>query len=251
MIRGLYTAATGMIVQERKMENVSQNLANVDTVSFKKQEVLARAYNNVTISNRASSPNNQRAPIGQMQLGVIVDDIHTDFEQGVLDKTGKALDLAIDGQGFFTILLPNGQEAYSRDGSFAVSRDGLLTTKNGYPVLDRQLQPIYVGREDVAIDERGRIRLMDGTSVQLNIVDFPDLQTLNKLGENMYRVEAGQPIEAEDFVLRQGFLEQSNINPLDELVKMIEISRSFESNQRVIQSLDDTLGKAANEVGRL
>ena len=100
MIRGLYTAATGMIVQERKMENVSQNLANVDTVSFKKQEVLARAYNNVTISNRASSPNNQRAPIGQMQLGVIVDDIHTDFEQGVLDKTGKALDLAIDGQGF-------------------------------------------------------------------------------------------------------------------------------------------------------
>src|SRR5690554_7412421 len=81
MIRGLYTAATGMIVQERKMENVSQNLANVDTVSFKKQEVLARAYNNVTISNRASSPNNRRAPIGQMQLGVIVDDIHTDFEQ--------------------------------------------------------------------------------------------------------------------------------------------------------------------------
>ncbi|HZK34594.1 MAG TPA: flagellar hook-basal body complex protein [Bacillota bacterium] len=251
MIRGLYTAATGMIVQERKMENVSQNLANVETGAFKRQEVLARSYDNVNISNKANSPDNRRAPIGQLQLGVMIDDVHTDFDQGQLNQTNKPLDLAIDGDGFFTILLPNGQHAYSRDGSFTVNREGLVTTKKGYPVLDTQMRGIYVDTEDIAIDERGLIRLADGSTAQLNIVDFPEIQTLDKLGENMYTVGVGQLVQADEFILRQGFLEQSNINPLDELVKMIEISRSFESNQRVIQSLDETLGKAVNEVGRL
>lgn len=251
MIRGLYTSATGMITLQKKLENVSNNLANIETGGFKKQVLIARAFDNVTISNRANSQDGRLSPIGTMQLGVMVDDIYTDFEQGLFKETNNPLDMAIDGVGFFTVQLPNGEYAYTRDGGFTLDEEGRLTAGNGYLVLDRNLNSITVGTEDFQVGSDGTIVLPDGQSVQLNIVTFQDLQALHRLGENMYAIAAGAPVPAGDYVVRQGFLEQSNVNPLDELVRMIEISRSFESNQKAIQSIDETLDKAVNEIGRL
>ena len=221
MIRGLYTSATGMITLQKKLENVSNNLANIETGGFKKQELIARAFDDVNIANRSNSPDGRLRPIGTMQLGVMVDDIYTDFEQGLLKETNNPLDMAIDGEGFFTVQLPNGEYAYTRDGGFRLDSEGRLTAGNGCLVLDRDLNSITVGTEDFQVTGDGTIVLPGGRRVQLNIVTFLDLQALHRLGENMYAVAAGAPAPADQYVVRQGFLEQSNVNPLDELVKLI------------------------------
>lgn len=251
MMRGLYTSAMGMIVQQKRQENISQNLANIETNSYKKQEMVASAFDRVIVKNRANNAGNRLAVIGEMHLGVRVDDLYTDSEQGILEGTNNPLDFAIEGESFFTIQLPNGDYAYTRDGSFTLNENGQLTTRQGYLVMGNNLESILLGTEDIQVDARGRITLPNGQNLTLNIVSFPETQNLQKLGENMYTLENGQPIVGSAYTLRQGFLEKSNINPLDELVKMIEVTRSFESNQKVVQAMDETLGKAVNEVGRV
>ncbi|SJZ52375.1 flagellar basal-body rod protein FlgF [Garciella nitratireducens] len=251
MIRGLYTSAMGMITQQKRQENVSNNLANIETNGFKKQEIIAKAFDQMIVKNRAKISENILSPIGKIHLGVMIDGVYTDFEQGPLEETSHSLDLAIQGGGFFTIELPNGQLAYTRDGSFQINENGQLITKQGYLVLDHNLQSISLENERVQIDKNGSITSDSGQKFILNIVNFQNGQDLHRLGENLYILEGGQTVPAENYLIKQGFLEKSNVNPLEELVKMIEITRSFESNQRVIQAMDETLGKAVNEIGRL
>lgn len=251
MIRGLYTSAMGMVVQQKRQENISQNLANIETNSFKKQEMIASAFDRVVVKNKANSVDNRLTAIGDMHLGVRVDDLYTDFKQGIVEDTDEPLDFAIEGEGFFTIQLPSGDYAYTRDGSFTLNENGQLTTKQGYLVMADNLESIPLGTEDIQVDTKGMITLPDGQNFALSIVNFAQTQDLQKLGENLYTMEGGQPIDGNAYTIRQGSLEKSNVNALDELVKMIEVTRSFESNQKAVQAMDDTLGKAVNEVGRV
>jgi flagellar basal-body rod protein FlgG len=257
MIRGLYTSAMGMIVQEKRQANVSQNLSNVETNSFKKQEIIAKAFDRVGVKNRGNNlQGNRLTTIGEMHLGVEIDDLYNDFQQGILEETNNSLDLAIEGEGYFTIQLQNGDFAYTRDGSFKINENGQLATKQGYLVMGRNeyngnLESIQLTSDEIQVGTRGIISLPDGQSHTLNIVSFVDAQALQRLGENIYTMEGEQPLLGVEYSLRQGFVEKSNVNPLEEMVKMIEITRSFESNQRVVQSMDETLGKAVNEVGKL
>jgi flagellar basal-body rod protein FlgF len=251
VIRSLYTGAMGMIVQEKRQESVSNNLSNIETNSFKQQTIIASASFEKSVLNRANDPGNRLTSIGSMHFGISVDDSYINFEQGILKETGRPLDFAIDGEGFFTVQLPNGEHVYTRDGSFRLNAWGELVTKEGLLVLGSEGEPIYLGTEDFTADARGGILTQEGSYATLGIVTFADLQNLQKIGDNLYTLKAGEAEAANNFSLRQGFLEGSNVNALDELVKMIEISRSFESNQRVLQSVDETLGKAVNEVGRL
>lgn len=251
MIRGLYTSAMGMVVQQKRQENISQNLANIETNSFKKQEMIASAFDRVVVKNKANSVDNRLTAIGDMHLGVRVDDLYTDFKQGIVEDTDEPLDFAIEGEGFFTIQLPSGDYAYTRDGSFTLNENGQLTTKQGYLVMADNLESIPLRTEDIQVDSRGMITLPNGQDFALSIVNFAQAQDLQKLGGNLYTIEGGQPIDGNAYTIRQGSLEKSNVNALDELVKMIEVTRSFESNQKAVQAMDDTLGKAVNEVGRV
>lgn len=257
MIRGLYTGAMGMIVQEKRLNNVSQNLANVETNAFKKQKMIAKAFDRVAIKNRENNPSGHAlTSIGEMHLGVEIDDLYGDFEQGVLTETNNTLDFAIEGQSFFTIQLPSGALAYTRDGSFKINENSQLTTKQGYLVMGRNpynqnLESISLHSEDIKADTRGMINQANGQNYALNIASFNDVQTLERIGENLYTGGGAQAYMGEQYLVRQGFIEKSNVNPLEEMVKMIEITRSFESNQKVVQSMDETLGKAVNEVGKL
>jgi flagellar basal-body rod protein FlgF len=252
VIRGLYTSAMGMIVQEKRQANVSHNLANIETTSFKQQEIIAAASNRMNVLNRSNNPGNRLSSIGSMHFGTAIDDLYTDFQQGILQETKRPLDFAIEGEGFFTIQLPNGEHAYTRDGSFRLNAYGELTTKEGYLVLSDNGESIPLGTEDITADEYGGIILPNGEFFNLGIVTFADVQNLHRVGDNLYTIEAGEePLIGGAYALKQGFLEGSNVNPLEELVKMIEITRSFESNQRAVQAMDETLGKAVNEVGRL
>src|SRR5690554_6004156 len=126
MIRGLYTSAMGMILQEKRQSNVSNNLANIETNAFKKQELIAKAFDRVDVLNRSNN-SNRLTPIGGVHLGVQVDDLYGDFQQGTLEETNKPLDFAIEGTGFFTIQYQDGNLAYTRDGSFKIDENGFLT----------------------------------------------------------------------------------------------------------------------------
>ncbi|HHY81533.1 MAG TPA: flagellar basal-body rod protein FlgF [Clostridiales bacterium] len=250
MIRGLYTSAMGMIVQQKRQENVSHNLSNIETNSFKQQELIAEASFQMDVLNRSNN-HGRLSSIGNMHFGVSVDDLYTDFEQGLLKETNNPLDFAIDGEGFFTVRLPNGQEAYTRDGSFRLNENGELVTSEGYQVLGYDGEPIQLGTENVTADNYGGIITQDGRYFSLGIVTFADAQLLHRLGDNLYTIEDGEPMTGGAYTLRQGFIESSNVNLLEEMVKMIEITRNFESNQKVVQAMDETLDKAVNEVGRL
>lgn len=257
MIRGLYTSAMGMIVQEKRQASVSQNLSNIETNSFKKQKIIAKAFDRVEVKNRENNlRGNALTSIGEMHLGVEINDLYSDFGQGVLTETNNSLDIAIEGECFFTIQLPSGDFAYTRDGSFKINENGQLATKQGYLVMGRNqyngnLESIQLNSEEIQVDTRGIMSLPNGQSHILNIVSFVDIQALRRIGENFYTMQGEQPLVGDEYSLRQGFIEKSNVNPLEEMVKMIEITRSFESNQKVVQSMDETLGKAVNEVGRL
>lgn len=256
MIRGLYTGAMGMIVQEKRQSNVSQNLANVETPAFKRQMVIAKAFDKVEIKNRENrAGKNELSAIGEIHLGVKIDDLYSDHSQGLLEESNNPLDFAIEGDGFFTIQLPSGEIAYTRDGSFKINEEGKLATKQGYLVMGRNmysnnLEDLRVNDENVQVDKEGQITLSNGISYHFNIAHFLENQNLQRVGENIYTSQE-QPYRGDDFAIRQGFKEKSNVNPLEEMVKMIEITRSFESNQKVVQSIDETLGKAVNEVGRI
>ena len=190
--------------------------------------------------------------IGNISAGVHVDEIRTDFTQGHLDPTGNSTDLAIKGNGFFAIDV-NGEERYSRDGSFTLNSEGYLVNKDGHKVLGEK-GFIKIEGKNISINEIGEI-LLDGSIVdKLKLVDFEDYKALRKEGDSLYTaLNDDWPDNAKEFsgVVNQGFLEGSNVNSIKEMVDMISMLRSYEANQRLIKAHDELLGRAVNDVGKL
>jgi diguanylate cyclase (GGDEF)-like protein len=192
VIRGLYTSAMGMIVQEKRQANVSHNLANIETTSFKQQEIIAAASNRMNVLNRSNNPGNRLSSIGSMHFGTAIDDLYTDFQQGILQETKRPLDFAIEGEGFFTIQLPNGEHAYTRDGSFRLNAYGELTTKEGYLVLSDNgyLYEYHIRNERLDLSEKcnslfGTKEMLDEASrllkKHLSNIDLGQINTTIKL----------------------------------------------------------------------
>lgn len=256
MVRGLYTAATGMVNQMNRMDVITNNLANSATTAYKKEGATSQAFREMmTIKINDSSVNYVHQPIGRMSLGVKIGETYTDYGTGNLQETERPFDLALGGKGFFAISYSdgNGNESvrYTRDGSFTINSEGVLMTKDGDFVLDESggLITIPNGTE-VSIDEFGVIEA-DGMEIaRLQITDFEDYDYLKKFGENMYIAIDGATQTAAEGKVYQGYLESSNVNVVSEMVDMIATSRDYESNQKVIQAIDSTLEKAVN-LGRL
>lgn len=257
MIRGLYTAVTGLITGEAKQSVVTNNLANANTTGFKSENISIKKFDDVLIQNYDKIVNgeNTRNVIGSLSMGSEIDDLNTYFTQGVLQSTNKPTDFAIEGSGFFTVQRDNGIESknyYTRSGDFHVDGQGYLVTDSGDKVLGRnkmnnQIEPIFVGDGKLQADKYGNISINDNNLYKFNTVDFQDYKSLRKVGDNLF--EGTNPIENENIAVRQNTLEKSNVNITNEIVNMMTIMRNFESNQKVIQAIDETLGKAVNEVG--
>ncbi len=178
-----------------------------------------------------------------------MDEVNTDFNQGHLITTSNPLDLAIRGEGFFQVQTPEGIR-YTRDGSFSLSSNGYLVTKEGYYVLGENgpLQLLQTG--DITISQQGEVFVNDEYIDRLNIVTFADLNQLQKQGDNLYFTDAvPEPLQDADVV--QGALEGSNISIVAEMVDLISAFRAYEANQKVIQTHDTTLDRAINDVGRI
>lgn len=256
MVRGLYTAATGMVNQMHRMDVITNNLANSATTAYKKEGASSQAFKNMlAIKIKDESHNYVDEPIGKMSLGVKIGETYTDYRVGNLQETGNTLDVALSGKGFFAISYAdrNGNESvrYTRDGNFAVNSEGVLMTKDGDFVLDESGGLIVIpDGTTVSIDEFGVVAA-DGMEVgRLGIHDFEDYDYLKKFGENMYiAIDGANEIEPSTKVY-QGYLEMSNVNVVSEMVDMIATARDYESNQKIIQTIDSTLEKAVS-LGRV
>lgn len=259
MLRGLYTAYTGMLNEQYRLDIMSNNLANADTTGFKKEGSTSQSYSEVMavkIKDTTEAVNTPKK-LGNMSLGVKIGETYTDFDQGSFRETDNTYDLAISGDGFFNIEFTNkaGETStkYTRDGGFTLTADGYLVTKDGDYVLgqDGRIQ-LSTTAGSTVIDRDGRIYQDDELVAQLKITEFEDTDYLTHYGETMWdAVDGAVASDATNSDVYQGYLEMSNTSVVTEMVNMITIQRQYEANQKLITTYDESLDKSVNQVGRL
>lgn len=259
-MKALSTAATGMLAQQLNVEVISNNIANMNTTGFKRQraEFQDLLYQNVARVGSTSSDAGTILPSGiQIGVGVKAGSIYRITEQGSLVETQNPYDLAINGRGYFRVQLPDNTDAYTRSGSFQVSAEGLLVTPEGYTVSPGiTIPPDAV---DVSINEQGQVQVTSAGEVepqevgQLEVITFPNDAGLEGIGSNLYleTPASGQAVigaagDAGFGTLRQGFLENSNVNPVQEITALITAQRAYEMNSKVITTADEMLNATSN-----
>lgn len=258
MVKGLYTAYTGMLNEQHRMDVLTNNLANADTNGFKKEGATSQSFDAILaykIKDSSEGVHLSRR-LGVNHPGVKIGEGYTDFSQGPIKSTGNTYDLALTDSGFFAVEFTNkaGETSikYTRDGDFTLTENGRLVTRDGDPVLDVNGSPIEVNQLlPVEINSSGQI-IQDGRVVAtIQITDFENYDYLERYGENYFQpIEGAQEKEAAAEI-RSGYLETSNMSVVTEMVNMITVSRAYESNQKVITTYDSTLEIAANQLGRV
>ena len=258
MIRGIYTAAAGMMSQQVQQDNVADNLANVSTAGFKHRSASFQEFPTMLL-NKMTSEAGETGSIGELSLGSAVHATAINFDQGTLRQTGNPLDLAIEGEGFFAVQRPDGQVGYTRNGQFTLNGEGVLVTREGYLALGPGNSPIAVPTtaSRVQIDQNGFISAeTEGLRTEVGKVQlytFSEKKEMQRLGDSVYLPKEGDaPIEAapgEAGTIQQGFVEQSNVNAVGELIQSMTGLRTYEVLQKNIQMHNQTLQKLVNEVG--
>ena len=260
MVRALYTAWTGLRNEEKRMDVVTNNMANADTTGYKKIDVTAQSFDRqlaVKINDATEGPDLIRG-IGGVTLGVKIGETYFDMSQGNFRQTEDLYNFALSGNGFFTISTTDksGTEhiRYTRDGDFTVTRDGYLVTKDGDFVLGdggNRIQIPDANLVEISVNQMGEIYSGNTYVSKLQIVDFENYDYLSSYGENMYEAVNGATIIGSDATVNQGYLEMSNVNMVTEMVDMIAVTRAYETNQKMMQTVDQTLDKAVNNIGNV
>lgn len=267
MVKGLYTAHTGMVNEMRRLDIMANNLANADTTAYKKEGTTSRTFGDeLAVRCKDTSSYGLNRPIGGIHYGVHLGQVYTDWDEGSYKVTDNETDFALGGKGFFAISFTdkagNTSCKFTRDGSFTVNAQGYLVTKDGDYVLNQngantanpaagnyiQLDP----NAKIVVNSLGDIYQNDQYVTSLGVVDIDNYDFIEKYGENLYNfLPGGNIIQPEDVTVEQGMLESSNVNVVKEMVKMITIQRAYEAGQKVIQTVDSTLDKDVNSVGRV
>lgn len=258
MIRALWTSASGMEAQQMNLDVIANNLANVNTSGFKKSSIqFQEMMYDTNKSPGASSSDSSTTPTG-VQVGYGSKPVATErnFTQGNLQQTGNTFDVAIQGTGLYKVTLPDGTNAYSRDGSFIVNADGQLVTSQGYLVTGvGQIDPKAT---NIAIGSDGTISAtVNNAAVKISPItlsNFPNPQGLNSLGNNLYQETAasGNAVDGQTpgvngmGTLAQGYVETSNVQVVEEMVNMIQAQRAYEINSKAIQTSDQMMQMANN-----
>lgn len=289
MLKGLYTAYTGMLNEQHRMDVLTNNLANATTNGFKKEGTTSQAFDTVLAykikdlsepgnlprpmaTNRAIDQDEVNNPLNEdylqrrvrktgLNLGVKIGENYVDYSEGPIKETENPLDLALSDRGFFVIEYTNkaGETStkYTRDGNFTMNRQGFLQTQDGDYVLDEDGRRIQLETElPVSINRNGDI-YQDGEMVAtIGVVDFEDYNYLERFGENYFQtIDGATQIDRDDMEtdtqIHAGYLEMANISVVTEMVNMITLQRQYESNQKVITTYDDTLEQAVNQNGKL
>lgn len=247
MLKGLYTSALGLSVLNKQQEVTSNNLANAQTAGYKKDVLVAESFPEMLVYRLNAPEDKGQTPpqVGAVSLGVNINNVYIDHTMGARKATDNPLAMSLAGEGYFTVNTPQG-ERYTRNGDFSVDAQGRIIASGGYPLMGEKGE-IFISGSDVQVDKQGRI-YCDGVEVdRLKIVNFAT--PLSKEGASLFR--GVDPQEVANPQVEQGTIEESNVQVLTEMVNMITTMRAYEANQKVIQSLDATLEKAVNEVGRI
>ena len=248
MIKGLYTAYTGMVNEQKRLDVLTNNLANADTNGYKKEGTTSQTFaDELAIKIKDTSSYGLNKKLGVISMGVHLGETYTNYDQGSIKVTDNETDVALAGNGFFAIAFTNkaGETSvkYTRDGAFTVNTEGYLVTKDGDYVLNQagaqntdpnariRLNP----NAKITIDELGNIYQNDQLVTRIGVVDFDDYNYISKYGENLYDLVDGGQITASDA----------------KVVKMITISRAYQAGQKVINTVDETLDKTVNQVGKV
>jgi flagellar basal-body rod protein FlgG len=270
-----------MRAQQWRLDAAANNLANVDVNGYKKDisihkafpELLLRRMNDDGVYRHPFGSADEAPIIGKLGMGVEYNELYTDFQNGAFKETASDFDLALDGKGFFTVRTPQG-ERYTRNGAFMLGKEGFLETKDGYPVLGEN-GPIRVKANNFQVDKQGNVwvnaqyaepeqlvdrerNTWDDTVLldTLKIVGFDYDRDLKKQGNSLWK---STPVSGDAQMLPvgerprvvQGFLEASNVDPVLEMVNLIEVNRAYEANQKVIQSGDQMLGILINQTAKV
>ena len=270
MVQGWYTGASGMNAQQMRLDAISNNLANVDTTSYKRDvavsknfpELLLRRMDDDGVYKNPFGSTDAAPVIGKVGLGVELNELFTDFEQGSFKPTGSNSDFALEGKGFFAVETPNG-ERYTRNGNFTVGTEGYLMTKEGYPVLGENGR-IFLQDTKYTVNKNGEVYVTpigkpEKDSVlldRLKLVKFENDRYITKQGSSLYKDTeiSGPAVSAEGKdrpIVTQGYVEASNVNVVNEMVQMIEVNRAYEANQKSIQSEDTMMSKLWSDVVRV
>ena len=254
MLRGMYSSVSAMITLQEKQSVITNNLANINTSGYKEETLLSKSFDEVILSNNDNYKNGvaNKQIIGGLSFGVSIDDTVTNHKQGVHISTNNNSDFALDGKGFFQVQDTNGKKLFTRDGSFKVNSQGYLVTNAGYNVMGMNkitgnIEPINIGNDKISVTPNNNINVNGVDKYSFNIVDFDNYDTLKKVGDNLYSGE--NPVQANNFYVKQGYVEGSNVNEINMTTSLMENVKEFEANQKVIQTIDSTLSKIANEIG--
>lgn len=275
MLRGIYTSASGMIVQMEKEDVISNNLANVDTTGFKKDQTIIKEFPGFEIFRKDDERvisngdiESKLTPVGRLGTGAVIKDVFTNFEQGTILQTGNENDFAINGEGFFAVDTPTGAKL-TRNGSFYIDSKSYLVDGKGNKVLavsgENRAGYIKVTGE-MSINQSGEISGVEientnknynnlniqGITVNsLAAFEVTDKNQLIKEGDNYYSISGNNRAQTTaNSTIMQSSLERGNVSVIKEMVEMIQCSRSYETNQKVLTSQDETLSKVVTEVGK-
>ena len=278
MATGMWTAASGASAQSQNLELIANNLANSDSAAFKKDIPTFKEYLSY-VETEHEAADIPRGPIkdkdfypldGRDQAFVVMDGTHVNYEQGSLRVTQAQFDIAMDGPGFFEISTPEGVR-FTRQGSLKVGPDGRLLTTQGHPVLAAEpgglaaAAPTGAGADVAArfinvrdrgahftINGMGEIYAGDDLVAKLSVAEFGDLKKLKKLGAQLFEnKDPTNRVPVKNTLVRQGMIETSNVNPIEEMTNLIKANRLFEQDLKALKTYNELMGKEANEVGKI
>jgi len=245
MIQGIYLASQGMTMLMQKQDQIANNLANINTTGYKESGLFAKELNKCLADTK-------RQPY--VNMAIKPDEVYVDYSEGAPRTTGNPMDLLVKGSGFFTVMTPNGV-GYTRNGNFSSDPDGFLVNSEGWKVMSKEGY-IKLDQDAPAPTVTGEGEVLQGNETKgiLRIVDFEKPYNLLRMGTSCFipkNADETKPIQSPGYVIRQGFLESSNVNIIKNMVEMIAAYRNFEADQRALLAQDQTLDKAANQVGRI
>lgn len=255
MIRGIDTLSRSFNVLSEKQKNLASNAANVTTPGYRAQKLVTSAMEEVDVHNYTNGPElNLRRETGQIVFGNQLDEAYLNLESGAIQGTNSQTDVALSGDGFFSVQSPAGETFYTRNGNFSVNDQNELVTQEGYNVLGilpgGGTAPITVDSTNFTIDQNGFVQSGQGAQQFLYITSFENQADLTHVGDTLYQGENGTPVGT-GFSTRQGYVEQSNVDMVDVMSDMMQISREFEANQKMLRTTDETLRRATQEIGRV
>src|ERR1039457_3873379 len=245
MNTGMYTALSGNVASQQRLEALTNNLANVNTAGYKKDRVIFESM----LANVKNPSQGAGTPTEQTALSDVK--LVTDYSAGSLRQSGNSLDVALEGEGFFVVNTPEGR-GYTRQGNFSLNGGGQLVTAEGYPVVGNG-GPVTIKGGAVVIDASGNISVDGNKVATLAMVDFPKPYPLTKAGNSVFKLDGSGAGEqpAKNIKVRQGCLEESNVNAIQEMAQLIETSRYYDSCVKAVQSYDTMMSKAANDLGKV